>query len=162
MKWFATNKIGVLLAALPLAFLVIVAADTLRSAVLDFYPDDYWMRIVSVEVPDHVEGQNPDLMYNRQVTAEFIFIARADVEVLDPAGRLVEGCQTSREYTYKPGSGPVPMSLQFYIGAGPGKCKIPPGCYVMETNWWPKVGDWIRSRPIHNETEEFCVKPRTD
>jgi len=95
-------------------------------------PIDNWLVIKSIQVPDHVLGEDAAVIYDREIKRPFIGTWTASVEAV-PANRDFL-CRASGVNDYQPGdalpSGGVTLSLIF--GA---HCPWYAGNFVLRTAW---------------------------
>lgn len=141
---------------------IVLLSDAVTHAWYESYPDDAWMKISKVAVPDHAVGSDPLVTYDRFVTSATVFSADWVVEAKRAENnRQVGGCYGSGTSTYEPEEAAVSdWRLSEYVG---NPCALSVGCYHLLTKWYPRFGNWRRKRPISNLSEQFCVTaPRAE
>lgn len=98
-----------------------------------------WFVVKNVFVPDHLEGENPLLVYARTVHKPFNATWNVDVHLLGEAETSV--CTGSGNSTYTstevlPESG---VELSWFIGK---RCQLKPGNYTLHTTWEMRIPDY--------------------
>lgn len=151
LKYYRTGVIVLLVGHLAWVYLYIANRAAPTSP-------DAFMTVTSVHVPNHTEGQDPEIIYSRHIRQHFR--ARWFIEARHwDTKRRVDHCRTGQsEDAYEPGIFSNPMRLRFYAGwRRPQDCILGPGCYYLFSTWFILDLDRQTSRPVENTSNRFCI-----
>lgn len=128
--------------ALVVVWLVIQISGFVQDAQRGFVSPSAWFEIREIFVPDHVEGSNPLMVYDRIVHEEFRGFWVVEVQRREPDGTTHMVCSGSGVNDYEPNKS-IPqnqVSWSWFIGRS---CAVPPGKYRLRVSYdltrlgWP-------------------------
>ena len=98
-----------------------------------------WFQVSNVFVPDHIEGDDPLIVYDRTIHKPFTATWNVDVHLLGDSE--ISTCTGSGVSTYAPTEA-LPengVALSWFIGKD---CKLKPGTYTLHTTWEMRIVDY--------------------
>ncbi len=104
-----------------------------NAAALQAVPAESFFEVKSVSVPDFIEGDNPLIVYDRQIKKTFYGYWNVEVHSLLGSSEFTV-CTGSGQNKYEPKESlpKVGVKLDWYLGK---ECHLPSGQYVLQTNW---------------------------
>lgn len=122
-------------------------------------PASSWFVVNQIYVPEHVEGANPDMNYDRTIKEPFQGFWVVEVQRLDATGSFILECSGSGVNDYEV-SDYIPentVSWDWFIGE---KCRdIPPGEYQLRASWKLKRSGWPEKEVV-TYSNVFKVSPK--
>lgn len=96
-------------------------------------PARNWFLVRNVNVPDFIEGEDPLIVYDREISKHFFATWNVEIREINSNGEI-NICEGSGSSSYEPSDKlPHPgVRLSWYIGKD---CHLKPGTYVMQTTW---------------------------
>lgn len=127
MKRFANFAVAALV-----VFPIFLVWDWMQERSRAAIPASEWFEVKQTFVPDHMAGEDPDVIYKRNIKKAFTadwFVA------IYPASSPDEiACSGSARWRYRPQKHPPnsKMALSKYVGE---RCNLPPDRYFGLTRW---------------------------
>lgn len=120
-------------------------------------PAETWLYIRNVAVPDHIEGENPVITYDRDIRRNVRASWVAEVHSVTPEGLFLT-CTGNGTNSYKvnerlPEAG---VSLEWFMGKN---CDLKAGRYIIETEWFLHI-DGYPEKVTSFVSNPFSVLPR--
>lgn len=115
-------------ALLVAACVAVLIGAIYQSSQPDLDPEDY-MILNKVYIPDHLQREDPSMIYDREVRQDFDAGWRVVIESTS-TGKVV--CKGSGLGEYRVGERLPEITLSWYIGKF---CNLPPDQYFATTNW---------------------------
>lgn len=128
--------------ALVVVWLVIQISGFVQNARREMVSPSAWFEVREIFVPDHVEGSNPLLIYDRVIREEFRGFWVVEVQRREADGLTHMVCSGSGVNDYEP-EDTIPdsrVAWDWFIGR---PCIIPPGPYRLRVSYdltrigWP-------------------------
>lgn len=143
IPWFVIRPLELLVAVL-VVFLLTSYLDQKERDRFDLIPADEWFEVTELFVPDHEQGENPLLAYDRVVKEEFRGFWVVEVKSRDAYetdGRFFTACSGNGASDYGPDAviDPSKVTWSWFIGRS---CEVPPGVYRLEVTWDMKVPEF--------------------
>jgi hypothetical protein len=107
----------------------------------DLTPPGSWFRVNDLYVPDHEQGTNPEIIYDRIVDEPFQAFWVVEVQREEPGGLFSLHCQGSGVNDYEP-MDYIPenkVTWEWFIGK---PCVVPPGNYRLRASWTMRKPGW--------------------
>lgn len=117
--------------------------DNLQQRQRAGVPAENWFRVNSIFVPDHANGENPPMTYDRTISEQFQGFWVVEVQRLDHAtGGFVPQCSGAGVSDYEPADY-IPeniVKMEWFIGKN---CdESPPGEYRVRASWTLRRPGW--------------------
>lgn len=96
----------------------------------DLLPPQAWFEVFSLYVPDHPQGANPVLLYDRTIRESFTGLWVVEVQRREPNGSFSNECSGSGVSEYEPRD-VLPdngVTWEWFLGR---KCAVEPGTYRL-------------------------------
>lgn len=128
--------------ALVVVWLVIQISSFIQDARREIVSPSAWFEVREIFVPDHVEGSNPQVIYDRAIHEEFRGFWVVEVQRREPDGTTYMVCSGSGVNDYEPEAS-IPenrVAWAWFIGR---PCVIPEGAYRLRVSYdltrlgWP-------------------------
>lgn len=128
--------------ALVVVWLVIQISSFVQNTRRDMVSPSAWFEVREVFVPDHVEGSNPLIVYDRIIHEEFRGFWVVEVQRREVDGTTYMVCSGSGVNDYEP-EDTIPdsrVAWDWFIGRA---CIVPPGGYRLRVSYdltrigWP-------------------------
>jgi len=158
-RWWVSRAVELSIALL--VFYVAVTLYEYREALKRAdVPPEAWFELAEIYVPDHDEGSNPDMIYDRAIYVAHRGFWVAEAQRVDPDGR--EGVFQN----YCTGSGVADYDLDDVLGNDNevtwewffGRpCTIPPGQYRIQLTRDMTIPDWPVKQTRHH-SNVFTVR----
>ena len=139
------------------AFLVIAVLAAYSGFTKFINRPDSFMT-VHVVVPDHKQGEDPEIIYERNIkrAASGVWVVEANCKQNEGNCDSQPKCSGSGAHSYKPvEAGITRPQLSYYIGQ---KCILDPGVYKLST-WWNLTDSAGNTATVTHETKPFTVSP---
>lgn len=139
-----------LLAALGMASFIIVISQAVAERQRDLVPALAWFQVNEVFVPDHEMGQDPVLVYDRNVLEPFEGFVITEVQRQADSGVWITVCSGTTIRSFDPGEliENNTVSWSWFIGNA---CEVRPGAYRLRITYtmtrigWPAKRTFVLS-----------------
>ncbi len=135
------RRLGELVMAALLAFVVVQFAERINERDMNMVPADAWFRVNEVYVPDHVSGSNPSVIYDREIFENFRGFYIVEVQRKLENGLWWSECSGSGVSDYEKGEA-IPDNTVDWVWYISSECTVPPGIYRLRSSWEMKRPDW--------------------
>lgn len=135
------RRLTELMAAVVIVAGILYIANQISQRQRANLPAEAWFVVNEIFVPDHVQGSNPQLIYDRTILAPFLGFWVVEVQKQEENGLFSLVCQGSAISDYTPDDY-IPenkVTWEWLIGK---PCEIPPGKYRLRASWKMKRADW--------------------
>lgn len=124
---------GMMAASFAIALSLFAIWPLVRGKVFPENPND-WFVVKQIYVPDHKQGANPLVVYDRVVKQRFKAAWVVEVQTLGPNRKATNVCSGSGRSDYSPSETlpEIGVRWDWYIGKA---CNVPPGRYRLFTTW---------------------------
>ena len=142
MMWnFWARRLLELTAALMLTYLVIQLSVAVGQRQKDVLPASAWFAVNEVYVPDHAEGSNPFMIYDRSIRENVRGFWIAEVQRVGSDGLFQNECSGFGTSDYDTTEVIVDntVSWEWFIGR---PCAVPPGRYRIRVSYTLKRAGW--------------------
>jgi len=111
-------------------------------------PPNAWIAINEIFVPDHVQGEDPMIIYDRLIRQDFPGMWVAEVQREEPGAMFSPTCLGSGVHEYRTDmvlpERRVPLS--WFMGK---KCELAPGRYRVRATWTVQLPDWPEKKTTY-------------
>jgi len=127
--------------ALVLAFLVVQISTSISERRRQLLPPSSWFVVHEVLVPDHTQGKNPDVIYDRLIREDFVAFWIVEVQQVSSDGLFQTECSGfgTSEYNRDEVLENNLVSWAKLIGR---ECVVPPGSYRLRISYTMKRQGW--------------------
>lgn len=157
--WRTARRIaGEILVATFLFYAVVNVSAKINDSDQAAVPAEAWFRVNEVYVPDFHEGENPKIIYDRQVIEPFRGFYVVEVQKQLNNGLWWSACSGSGVSDYEVGEA-IPQNTvrwDWYISR---PCHVEPGTYRLRSSWELRRPGWPAKQLI-NLSNEFHVFPK--
>lgn len=144
---FWSRRLIELTAALALAFLVIQLSTAVGSRQKRLLPGTAWLVINEIYVPDHRQGENPLLIYDRLIREDFTGFWIVEVQRVQPDGLFQHECAGFGTSQYSTDEVIADNTVSWYWLIGR-PCAVPPGDYRLRISYTMKRPGWPEKEAI--------------
>lgn len=139
------HRLFELLAALGMASFIIVVSQAVASRQREMVPALAWFQVNEVFVPDHQQGQDPVLVYDRNVLEPFEGFVIAEVQEQAQSGVWITMCSGSSIRDFHPNEviENNTVSWSWFIGNA---CEVEPGQYRLRVTYTMSRPGWPAKR----------------
>lgn len=160
LSWVLMRVAEVLLAAL-LLFLLTSHLEQRESDRFDSIPVTDWFEVAEIFVPNHEVGDDPLIVYDRSINADFTAFWVVEVQRRDnqiERERFFASCSGSGTNIYEQDDylDPERVTWTWFIGRD---CVVPPGIYRLVTTWDMRVPQFDRVKRYKVLSNVFTVYP---
>jgi hypothetical protein len=134
-----------LLAALGMASFIIVISQAVAERQQELVPPTSWLMVNEVFVPDFQHGQDPVLIYDRNILEAFDGFVIVEVQSQTGAGLWITMCSGSTVREFNPGEiiENNTVSWSWFIGNA---CEVDPGQYRLRVTYTMTRSGWPAKR----------------
>lgn len=139
------EKIKIIVSEIVVAFLlfyiVVELSNRFAEQQQSMVPASAWFKVNEVFVPDHKQGSNPLLIYDRTILVDFRGFFVIEVQQQLENGLWFSACSGSGMSDYEIGD-TIPdknVSWEWFILRA---CPVPPGTYRLRVSWELKKLGW--------------------
>lgn len=118
-----------------------------------------WFVVNELFVPDHVAGDNPNMLYDRLVRQPFTGFRVVEVQKEEPGGLFSATCQGSGLSTYDTDDFNFANTVKWNWFVGD-DCLVEPGRYRLRVRWSIRVDGWPEKQVV-TTSNIFEVRPTT-
>lgn len=148
--------------ALMLSYVMVAVTARVREVERAAVPPDDWFSINEVFVPDHRQGENPPMLYDRTIRVPFRGFWIVEVQRFEQGGKDGElfspACSGSGISEYEP-EDYIPentVTWEWFIGR---ECAVPPGQYRLRVTVSMKRAGWPEKDISPFYSNMFRVRP---
>lgn len=127
--------------ALLLFYAVVQLSERMNQQERESLPASSWFKVNEIYVPDHAQGSNPPVIYDRTVFALFRGFFVVEVQKQLDNGLWWSACSGSGVSDYEPGEA-IPDNTVTWEWFVTRPCPVPPGIYRLRVSWEMKVPGW--------------------
>lgn len=144
LKWWKPRFFESL-AALGMASFIIVISQAVAERQRELVPALSWFQVNEVFVPDHVQGQDPVLVYDRNVLEPFEGFVIVEVQEQASSGVWITTCSgsTIRDFNPREVIENNTVSWEWFIGNA---CEVEPGQYRLRVTYTMTRPGWPAKR----------------
>lgn len=104
-------------------------------------PPNAWIAVNEVLVPDHVQGEDPLIIYDRVIRQDFPGMWVVEVQKEEPGALFSPACVGSgiQEYRVETILPDRRVALSWFLGRD---CALEPGRYRLRATWTIQLPDW--------------------
>ena len=143
------KKLFIALWVIPWAF---VAGALLWPSIA---PDSFWIKGVGVHVADSTVGEDPVVLYRREIVRPFTATWVGQIRQVVDGGQSRSVCWSDGEGDYDPSIAPPP-NLRLSWFTYPHACSLMPGRYYVHSAWTIHLP--LGSRVITFDSNVFTVR----
>lgn len=151
---FTEAAVAIIL-AIGIIYFSTLATQQYRATV----PPNAWIAINELFVPDHAEGENPMMIYDRTIRQNFSGMWVVEVQRQEEEALFSPVCVGSGATNYSVDV-VLPerrVALDWFIGK---RCNMTPGSYRLRATWTIQIPDWPEKK-ITSTSNIFTVLPAT-
>lgn len=132
VQW-VRNRMVELAVAMTMVYVVTAAIDMHRERQRESIAPMEWFEVHEVFVPDHVQGSDPELLYDRTIKQPFTALWVVEAQRREPNGRFANVCSGAGLDDYEPSDElPDPVTWEWFFDR---ECAVPPGQYRLAVVW---------------------------
>lgn len=139
------SRLSELTIALVLVYVIIQISASVGQRERELLPATAWFEVDEIFVPDHAQGTNPNLIYNRTIKETFVGHWIVEAQRLQPNGFFKNECSGSGVNEYDPTEVIVDDTVTWAWMFGK-PCAVPAGTYRLKAIYtltkpgWPEKG----------------------
>lgn len=121
-------------------------------------PPNTWIAVTEVFVPNHTEGDDPMIIYDRTVRQDFPGMWVAEIQREEPGALFSPACVGSgvQEYRVETVLPDRRVPLSWFMNR---ECDLEPGRYRIRATWTIQLPDWPEKKTSYT-SQIFEVSPR--
>jgi len=123
-------------------------------------PPNAWFAVAEVFIPDHAEGEDPQIIYDRSVRQDFSGMWVVEIQRQEPGALFSPACVGSgvTEYRIDTVLPDRRVPLSWFLGKD---CKLKAGSYRMRATWTIQLPDWPEKKTTYT-SDIFKVLPASN
>lgn len=142
------NRLGELAVAIVIAIGIIYFSTLSIQQYRATVPPNAWIAINEVFVPDHAEGEDPKIIYDRTIRQDFSGLWVVEVQREEGDALFSPVCVGTGATNYSTDV-VLPerrVALSWYLGKN---CELEPGRYRLRSTWTIQMPDWPEKKSTH-------------
>lgn len=161
IRWLLL-RVAELLAAVVLVYFLTSYLTRQEHARFDAIPATEWFEVIEIYVPDHEEGANPRVVYDRVIKEDFQGFWLAEVQRRDDTAArpgFFAACSGSGSNSYETTDwlDPDLVTWEWFLGR---PCKVAPGTYRIVVTYDMKLPGGNRVKRYRALSNIFHVYPK--